>query len=117
MPKELATQDAGLFFLARGLSEHGCSPTKIGEYWAMGLPGVIVNDHTDAEYRRAIGELRLLLQDPHLASRCRRAAETHYALAPACERQVRLYETIIRGFSGAAVITGSTEAVDRPLQG
>src|SRR5262249_25087157 len=38
MPYELANQDAGLFFLASGLSELGCSPTKIGEYWAMGLP-------------------------------------------------------------------------------
>ena len=28
---ELARQDAGIFFLTHGLSEHGCSPTKIGE--------------------------------------------------------------------------------------
>src|SRR5262249_28754433 len=100
MPEELAGQDAGLFFLALGLSEHGCSPTKIGEYWAMGLPvvttpnvsdidaiirrdrvGVILDNHTDDEYRRAVIELQSLLSDDLLASRCRRAAESNYALA------------------------------------
>jgi glycosyltransferase involved in cell wall biosynthesis len=125
MPGELAGQDAGLFFLARGLSEHGCSPTKIGEYWAMGLPvvttpnvsdtdaiirrdrvGVIVREHSDGEYRRAVGELQLLLDDRSLASRCRKAAERHYALAPACERQVDLYNRVIRGRPNAVPVTG-----------
>jgi glycosyltransferase involved in cell wall biosynthesis len=123
MPEELSGQDAGLFFLAQGLSEHGCSPTKIGEYWAMGLPivttanvsdndeiirrervGVIVNDHTDAEYRRAIDELNALLKEPDLASRCRRAAEDHYALTPACERQVGLYRKLIEGCTNVEAI-------------
>jgi glycosyltransferase involved in cell wall biosynthesis len=136
MPRELAGHDAGLFFLARGLSEHGCSPTKIGEYWAMGLPvvstpnagdtdaiirrervGVIVSDHTDAEYRRAIAELQLILQDPRLADRCRRAAERHYALAPACERQVSLYHQIIDGTCAAGATTSAGEAGDCPSQG
>jgi glycosyltransferase involved in cell wall biosynthesis len=114
MPGELSNQDAGLFFLACGLSEHGCSPTKIGEYWAMGLPvittpnvsdcdtiirrnrvGVVINDHSDDEYRRVVGELKLLLSDSLLATRCRQAAESHYALEPACERQVDLYDQLM----------------------
>jgi glycosyltransferase involved in cell wall biosynthesis len=126
MPDELAGQDAGLFFLASGLSEHGCSPTKIGEYWATGLPvvttpnvsdtdaiigrdrvGVIVNNHSDAEYRRAVGELQLLLSDRLLASRCRRAAESHYALQPACQRQVNLYRQVMLARPAVAAITGN----------
>jgi glycosyltransferase involved in cell wall biosynthesis len=114
MPAELATQQAGLFFLTQGISEHSCSPTKIGEYWAMGLPvvstpnvsdtdsiiqreriGVIVREHTDTEYRRTARELRALLCDPELPWRCRRAAESHYALRPACQRQVALYCTVL----------------------
>lgn len=114
MPSRLARAQAGLFFLSRGLSEHGCSPTKVGEYWAMGLPvittanvsdideiierervGVIVRGHDDADYRRAAEELSLLLSDPDLSRRCRRAAEEHYALEPACERQYRLYLNIL----------------------
>lgn len=113
MPDALANHDAGLFFLSNGLSEHGCSPTKIGEYWAVGLPvittpnvsdtdeiirrervGVIVHEHTDDAYVRAVRELRSLLKDAELSLRCRRAAETHYALEPACERQVSLYNKL-----------------------
>lgn len=113
MPERLSRHHAGLFFLSRGLSEHGCSPTKVGEYWAMGLPivttpnvsdideiihryrvGVIVREHTDTAYRQAAIELRTLLEDPELSYRCRAAAEFHYALGPACERQVNLYNVV-----------------------
>jgi glycosyltransferase involved in cell wall biosynthesis len=91
----------------------GASPTKIGEYWACGLPvvttpgvgdtddlierfrcGVIVAENTDAAYRRAGNLLRELLSDPNLRARCRAAAEAHYALEPACERQMRLYHDL-----------------------
>lgn len=114
IPDELAAQHVGLFFLSQGLSEHGCSPTKIGEYWAAGLPvvttpnvgdteeiirrervGVIVSEHSDAAYSRAVHDLRTLLLDADLPSRCRRVAETHYALQPAIERQFKLYQDIL----------------------
>lgn len=114
MPEQLAAEQAGLFFLTQGISEHGCSPTKIGEYWAVGLPvvttpnvsdtdeivrnervGVVVREHTDAAYQQAAAELLKLLEDKDLSLRCRRAAEAHYALEPACERQFDLYQTIL----------------------
>lgn len=114
IPPELSQQQAGLFFLTNGLSEHGCSPTKIGEYWAAGLPvittsnvsdtdeiirrekvGVIIEGHNAEAYRRAIHELKDLLTDPQLPQRCRQAAEKYYALAPACEQQVQLYKNLI----------------------
>jgi glycosyltransferase involved in cell wall biosynthesis len=110
IPAELAAADAGLFFLQQGISEFACSPTKIGEYWATGIPvvttagvsdtddiirehrvGVIVERHDDDAYRRAARELLDLLEDPDLASRCRLAAEKYYALAPFCEQQAALY--------------------------
>ena len=56
--------------------------------------GVIVKGHTDGDYRRAARQLRSLLADGDLAIRCRRAAETHYALPPACERQFQLYKEL-----------------------
>jgi len=114
MPGELSRHDAGLFFLAQGLSEQGCSPTKIGEYWACGLPvvttpnvsdtdeivrreqvGVVVKEHSEAGYSEAVQTLAKLLEDPELKVRCRRAAETHYALGPACERQMALYREVL----------------------
>lgn len=126
---ELAGQHAGLFFLSQGISEHGCSPTKIGEYWAMGLPvvttpnvsdtdgiirservGVIVGEHSDAEYRRAAAELRELLRDPELSARCRAAAERNYSLEAGCERQWELYESFSR--SDSEVIEHQSERLE-----
>jgi glycosyltransferase involved in cell wall biosynthesis len=113
MAAELARHHAGLFFLTRGISEHGCSPTKIGEYWASGLPvvttpnvsdtdaiirqdrvGVIVEDDSEASYASAADELMALLTDPALAARCRAAAERHYGLEPAAERLLELYRAL-----------------------
>jgi glycosyltransferase involved in cell wall biosynthesis len=113
LPDELAQQDAGLCFQSHGLSAAGGSSTKVGEYWAMGLPvvstpgmgdvdeiireervGVIVPDHTDDAYRETAMELLRLLDDPDLGERCRRAAERHYSLEAAVERQVAIYERL-----------------------
>ena len=113
LPDQLGREDAGLFFLTGGLSAAGFSPTKVGEYWAMGLPvistpgmadvdeiiraervGVVVRDHTDNAYRDALMELLSLLGDSELTNRCRSAAERHYGLESACERQLAIYETL-----------------------
>jgi len=115
MPAHLARHDVGLFSLTQGISEHGCSPTKIGEYWAVGLPvittpnvsdtdeiirrenvGVILESQTDDAYRDAFRRIQELSKDPELAARCRRAAEEHYSLLPACARQMSLYEELAK---------------------
>lgn len=117
--RELAKADAGLFFLQQGISEHGCSPTKIGEYWAVGIPvittprvsdtdqiierervGVVLSGHTDDAYREGLRELRALLRDADLPRRCRRAAESYYALEPACREQMALYGRIAAARAG-----------------
>ena len=128
MPAMLADRDAGLLFLSQGLSEHGCSPTKIGEYWAMGLPvvttpnvsdtdeiirtervGVVVRENSDEAFRSAARELKSLLEDEELPARCRRAAERHYALAPACDRQFRLYGELSSKSAGSNVAVRASE--------
>jgi glycosyltransferase involved in cell wall biosynthesis len=128
MPVELAKQHAGLHFLQKGISEHGGSPTKIGEYWAVGLPvvvtanagdtdeiirrervGVVVASHSDAAYMRAAVELVSLLQDAELRGRCRRAAETHYALEGASHRQFSLYNDLILRNSNESAGAGASE--------
>jgi glycosyltransferase involved in cell wall biosynthesis len=121
VPEELSVQDVGLIFLKEGLSEHAGSPTKVGEYWACGLPvvsthnvsdiesiiraervGVVVEEQSDAGYRKVGEELRALLQDPYLRQRCRRAAEEHYALVPAVRRQFSLYRQLVDDRRGNA---------------
>jgi glycosyltransferase involved in cell wall biosynthesis len=107
---ELAQSHAGLFFLQSGISEFGCSPTKIGEYWATGVPvvttagvsdtddiiathrvGVVIRDHADDAYRKATRELEELFKDPQLSERCRQAAEMFYSLDPFTDAQRKLY--------------------------
>jgi glycosyltransferase involved in cell wall biosynthesis len=113
MPTELIRHHAGLSFLVPGVSGEGGSPTKIGEYWASGLPvvttpnagdvdeiirrervGVVLADHGDEASEVAAGELLGLLEDPSTSKRCRRAAETHYSLETACHRQMDLYHAL-----------------------
>jgi glycosyltransferase involved in cell wall biosynthesis len=114
MPDELTQHEAGLYFVAPGSSAAGTSPTRVGEYWASGLPvvitpdvsdtedvirrervGVVVREDSDRGYREATRELRELLADGEIRARCRRAAEAHYALEPACDRQLALYREIL----------------------
>jgi glycosyltransferase involved in cell wall biosynthesis len=113
IPFELVRHEAGLYFVAPGSSAAATSPTRVGEYWACGLPvvitpdvsdteemilrervGVLVKDDSDAACRRAARELHELLEGTDTRIRCRRAAEAHYGLEPACERQVALYRQI-----------------------
>lgn len=127
VPAELAVCDAGLHFLPKGISEFGGSPTKIGEYWASGIPvvvtpnagdteeivrrdrvGVIIGDDSNESIERAGVELQALLADQNLGARCRKAAEENYALEAACDRQISLYrELTARGFTSEAGIQAS----------
>ena len=127
MPQHLTPHHAGMLFLRQGISEHGCSPTKFGEYWARGLPllvtpnisdseeiirkekvGVVVENHTDEAYKKAFFELRELLKDPELSLRCRRAAETHYALQPSCNRQMELYKIVMNNKQADSLIVSQS---------
>jgi glycosyltransferase involved in cell wall biosynthesis len=128
MPIELANNHAGVMVLTQGLSEYGCSPTKVGEYWAVGLPvvitpnisdsdeiiarervGVVISGERPACYERALNELVQLLQDEDLAHRCRAAAERHYALVSAADRQASLYRQLV----GSRIDTGGMRVTNR----
>jgi glycosyltransferase involved in cell wall biosynthesis len=114
MPERLRQYDVGLMFLREGPSSFGCSPTKVGEYWACGLPvlttrgisdlddivadervGVVLPGHADEDYRQAFRELLALLDDPELPQRCRRAAERHYSLSSSVERLGAFYDAVL----------------------
>jgi glycosyltransferase involved in cell wall biosynthesis len=120
LPHALGVHDAGLCFHSHGLSAAGGSSTKVGEYWAMGIPviattglgdvdeivarervGVVVRDHSEQAYRAALDELARLLDDADLRERCRSAAERHYGLDQACQRQVAVYKDLAGGRGGA----------------
>jgi glycosyltransferase involved in cell wall biosynthesis len=119
LAEAVAAHHAGLHFLAPGINALVGSPTKIGEYWAAGLPvvttpgvsdvdatvrrdrvGVIVESDTDEACRRAARELKALLDEPGLVTRCRQAAEETYALDHGVETQLALYRRLT-GRSGS----------------
>jgi glycosyltransferase involved in cell wall biosynthesis len=120
VPEQLQSMHAGLHFLARGLSEHGGSPTKIAEYLACGLPvvvtpnmgdvdaivytekvGILIRDHSEGEYDRGIKELLSLLSDRTVSGRCRQAAEKHFGLEDGCRNQLHLYRQLTQDIADA----------------
>ncbi len=119
MPTRLQSADAGLMFVKGGAGAESSSPTKVGEYWACGLPvvslagigdvdviveerrvGVLVRDESTRAMDDAAGELLALLQDPGLRIRCRQAALDYYSLAHGVESQLDLFRQVLDRSSG-----------------
>jgi glycosyltransferase involved in cell wall biosynthesis len=100
-----------LFFFIRPIpSQRASCPTKLAEGLASGLPvvcnrgvgdldefldkegvGVLVDSFSTDAYTSAWKRLETLLQDPALASRCRRLAESRYSLELGVAMYQRLY--------------------------
>jgi glycosyltransferase involved in cell wall biosynthesis len=120
VPSLLCRAHAGLLFQAGGVGGASGSPTKVGEYWACGLPvvtlpgigdadeviasdrvGVTVPDLSPASLEWAAAELLKLLQDPGHPRRCRAAAERTYSLERGLDVQLALYKRLENGASAA----------------
>lgn len=93
MPAYLSAADVGLCFLRPFPSKLSCSPIKLGEYLACGLPvvstsgcgdydelirsesiGAVVANGQRADYLGAARDLERLLAEPRMRERCRDAA-------------------------------------------
>jgi glycosyltransferase involved in cell wall biosynthesis len=113
VPRLLAQCDVGLLFQKSGRGSESGSPTKVGEYWAAGLPvvctagcgdvdgivrermvGVVLADLAEGTLHQAAAALVTLLKEPGIAVRCREAAADHYALNPHLEVQLSLYHQV-----------------------
>jgi len=107
-------QFASVMFFTQGLSKLGSSPTRMGEILGCGLPvvanngvgdvakviqefnvGVLVNSASNEDMLLAWNQLQVLLQDPGLAARCRRAAESVFSLKQGTQSYFQLYKTIL----------------------
>jgi len=111
MPRYFSVADAGIFFIKPVFSKEACSPIKLGEYLASGLPVVINSNVGDTEdivkranigvviggfehdlYKKAAAELkRLIDNDRELKNRCRKAAEEQLSFKVAFEKYKCLY--------------------------
>lgn len=112
----LQGQTASVMFFTDGLSKLGSSPTRMAEILGCGLP-VVANDGVGdvariiRDYRVGVlaqgadpqamatawSELLALLEDPDLASRCRKAAEEVFSLEAGTACYARLYHQLTDG--------------------
>jgi glycosyltransferase involved in cell wall biosynthesis len=116
IPDYLSAADIALSFIKPSFSKLASSPTKNAEYLACGLPlvansrvgdtaeltradgtGVIIDELTDENYRRALAELeRLLENNEELAAKCRASARKRFDLGGVGgERYRRLYRRLL----------------------
>jgi glycosyltransferase involved in cell wall biosynthesis len=99
MPAYLSAGDVGLCFLKPFPSKLACSPIKLGEYLACGLPvvstsgcgdydtliqtelaGIVVTNAKRDAYPEAAKQLERLLKEPGIRERCRDAARRWVSL-------------------------------------
>lgn len=112
--KVLQGQAASVMFFTDGLSKMGSSPTRMAEILGCGLPvvanegvgdvariirayrvGVLAEGSEPRAMAKAWTELLELLEDPELASRCRKAAEEVFSLESGTASYARLYEQVL----------------------
>lgn len=110
VPTLLAAADLGIAFKQPTFSALGCSPTKMGEMLAVGLPfvanagvgdvadiigltacGVAVTEFSDEAYLRALAEIGAGASD---AAERRRTAEQCFAVGIGIERYDRIYRRL-----------------------
>jgi len=114
IPRWLSVSRVGLAFYTPGVSNIARFPTKIGEYLASGLPGVVsrgvgdcdrilegervgvsVGEFTRPEYRRVARAVRELLQDDSLSERCRRVALARLSATEGVKRYHAVYRRLV----------------------
>jgi glycosyltransferase involved in cell wall biosynthesis len=110
MPAIVQKHTASVMFFTGGLSKLGSSPTRMAEVLACGRPvvanpavgdveqvvrqnrvGVLARGSSSAEMVACVAELLELLQDSHLANRCRRTAEQLFSLESGTDVYRQLY--------------------------
>ena len=113
MPRYMRAADAGVFFI-NPYKKIGSSPIKMGEFLASGVPviinpgvgdteelvrenrvGVVVNNFTEPDFRKAIDELlRLKKESDELKRRCIATAEKFLSHEVAIARYAKIYKAI-----------------------
>ena len=115
MPEAIRSHNLSIMFYAGGeVSELGRSPTRMAEVLGCGLPvvanagvgdvvdiirewnvGVLVEGPGEKQISTALDSLDMLMQDPDLPSRCRKAAEAIFSLQAGTEAYRALYAGVL----------------------
>ena len=114
MPESVRAHDLSIMFFSQGLSKLGSSPTRMAEVLGCGLPvvanagvgdvadiiqkwqvGILVEGPEPQQMAAALDALDILMQDPDLPSRCRKAAEAIFSLEAGTEAYRALYAGVL----------------------
>ena len=116
VPGHMSLADAGVAFYKPGFSRKACSPTKLGEYLACGIPviinsgigdsddmvesegvGVVVKSFCEDEYVKAVKKLtNMLSEGEKLTARCRNTAQKYFSLKNGSNKFYNIYEEVLR---------------------
>lgn len=112
IPQLLQNADVGLAFYTPGYSRKGCSPVKVGEYLACGLPviinssigdmdtiitenriGAIVSGFHETAYNEALQTIITMLKEKQKTSfRCKQKAQDLFSLSSCIDKYVAVYK-------------------------
>jgi glycosyltransferase involved in cell wall biosynthesis len=114
VPALVGGMTAGAALRKPAYSQIACAPTKLAEYLGCGVPaivnsgigdaagiverervGVVLDGFEPDEIERGAEALITLLDDPGLAARCRRTAETLFSLQQGVEAYDRVYRQML----------------------
>ncbi|XFA72750.1 glycosyltransferase [Thermosynechococcaceae cyanobacterium Okahandja] len=113
VPKIIRQMNIGIFFRKPAYSNLACSPTRLGEFLACGIPcivndgvgdmteiirtekvGVVLRCFDDLSILKAIDGILDLLNDKELSKRCRYTAEKYFSLKEGVEKYKKIYSQL-----------------------
>lgn len=116
VPGKIADISFAVLFFTSGLSKLGSSPTRMAEFFALGIPvfansgvgdmaeiiqryrvGVVVDDGSDDALRKGLAVMMDLLSDPDLSARCRHAANDYFSVESGSENYRKIYQALSNG--------------------
>ena len=109
--RSMSSMDAGIFFIQTFYSKIASSPTKLGEFLALGLPcvtnsgvgdmtsiieekktGVILSNFSKESLSKGVDNLLLLKEDDELSKRCIESSERYFSLDSGVKQYNKIYK-------------------------
>ena len=108
----MSSMDAGIFFIQTFYSKIASSPTKLGEFLALGLPcvtnsgvgdmtsiieekktGVILSNFSKDSLSKGVDNLLTLKEDDELSKRCIESSEKYFSLDNGAKQYNKIYSS------------------------
>lgn len=117
IPDAIKGADIGFFFIPPTYWKKGCSPTKMGEMLAAGIPtitghsigdvddlitkndiGYVLKEFSDKEYKEAIDHVLSLIGEDkkQLLYKCRKVAEDYFSLEKGVKSYAGIYQSLLQ---------------------